>query len=139
MSYVEAKLDTIEAKLDAVENSIRRFNKENEILFILLTANERGTTLYDSLINVGDIIRGLNDEHLTDQYNRLFDGVKTFVPQCQQIRQVDYSAFLQRLGMMLYETIVQINESDIALKKSAGLQADRGIWGREGWRPTGEL
>jgi hypothetical protein len=128
-----------EVKLDAIEGSIRRFNRANEIVFILLTANERGVTLYDSLIKVENIVKGLNDELLSSLYSRLFEGKRTFVPKYQQIRQIDYSAFLQRLGMLLYEIIVEVNEADIALKEAIGLEAVIGVWGGKDWRPTGEL
>lgn len=135
----ERYVSNAEAKLDSIESGIRRFNRANEIVFILLTANERGATLYDSLVTVENIVKGINDAILSDLYNRLFEGRSSFIPKYQQIRQIDYSAFLQRLGMLLYEIIVEVNKADIELKNAIGLPSSKGVWGGIDWHPTGQL
>ena len=123
-----------EAKLDELEDSFRQLKKALDILFFLITTDERGQTIYDSLKKVGPLVRDLNDERLTNLYNKLFVVFPTGVPH-QQFRPDDYLDFLQRLGSLSDETTVQANEADIALREIIGLQSVIGIWGGMEWLP----
>jgi hypothetical protein len=124
-----------EAKLDYLENSIRLCNKAFEILFFLLTAEERGQTLYNSLTKLEGIVKDLNDECLLNLYHELFKSWRISTPY-QQIHPDDYFAFLQRLGTLINEAAAKANEADIALREVIGLQSVIGIWGGRGWRPN---
>jgi hypothetical protein len=125
-----------EAKLYILENSIRQLNKAFNILFFLITTDERGETLYKSLRKVEEMVKDLNDEHLINLYDKLFEGFLTGVPH-QQIRPDDYFGFLQRLGTLVNESSVQANKAEIALREAIGLQSVVGIWGGRGWHPSG--
>ena len=124
----------IEAKLDYLENSIRLSNKALEILFFLLTAEERGQTLYNSLTKVESIVEDLNDEPLLNLYREIFRSYRISASY-QQIHPDDYFAFLQRLSTLINEAAAKANEADIALREVIGLQSVMGIWGGRGWRP----
>ena len=127
----------VEAKLDNLEDSVRQLRKEFNILIFLMTANERGQTIYESLKKVESLVQDLNDECLTNLYNKIFAVFLTGIPH-QQIRPDDYFAFLQRLGSLPNEAIVQANEADIALREIIGLQSVIGIWGGREWRPQSQ-
>ena len=125
----------IEAKLDYLENSLRLSNKALEILFFLLTAEERGQTLCNSLTKVESFVRDLNDEPLLNLYHELFRSYR--IPALhQQIHPDDYFAFLQRLSTIIDEAASKANEADIALREIIGLQSVIGVWGGRGWRPN---
>jgi hypothetical protein len=126
----------IEEKLAELENSIRLFNNANEILFLLLTTDERGQTMYNSLIKIESRVKELNDGLLLNLYNQIFDSFRTSNPY-QQIRPDDYFAFLRRLGVLLNEATIQANKVDIALRRAVGLQSVIGIWGGEDLCPAG--
>jgi hypothetical protein len=110
-------MQEIEAKLDILENSVRQSNKAFNILFYLITTDERGQTIYKSLKKVEEMVKDLNDERLLNLYNRLFAGVRTFNPNYQHFRPDDYFGFLQRLGTLVNETSVQANKANIALRE----------------------
>ena len=123
-----------EAKLNELEDSIRQLRKAFNVLFFLITTDERGQTLYASLKKVEPLVWELNDERLTNLYNKIFAVFLTGIPH-QQIRPDDYFAFLQRLGSLPNETTVQANQADIALRETIGLQSAMGIWGGKEWHP----
>ena len=131
-------MSEVEEKLSNFENCIRRFNKVDEIIFMLLTINERGKTTCDDLVKVGGIVQELNDESLSSLYNRILEGVRTS-GLYQPIHPNGFFSFLQRLGTLLNEVIIQTNEADIALRGVLGLQSGSGLWGGIGWRPSGQL
>ena len=126
-----------EAKLDELEDSIRQLRKVFNILIFLITTDQRGQTLYASLKKVESLVQDLNDECLTNLYNKIFAVFLTGIPH-QQIRPDDYFAFLQRLGSLPNETTVQANNADIALREIIGLQSVVGIWGGREWRPQSQ-
>lgn len=128
----------LEAKLEKVEHSVRQLSKAFNILFFLITADERGQKIYESLKKVGGMVKDLNDEHLINLYNKLFEGFLSGIPH-QQIRPDDYFAFLKRLGTLVNETSVQANEANIALREAIGLQSVIGIWEGRGWHPSEQL
>ena len=123
-----------EGKLDELKDSFRQLKKAFDILFFLITTGERGQTIYDSLKKVGPLVRDLNDERLTNLYNKLFAVFLTRFPH-QQIDPDDYVAFLQRLGSLTNEASVLANKADIALREIIGLQSVIGIWGGMEWLP----
>ena len=131
-------MSDVEEKLNTFENCIRRFNKIDEIIFMLLITNEHGKTTCDDLVKVGVIVQELNDESLSSLYNRILEGVMTS-HLYQPIHPNDYIGFLQHLGTLLNEAIIQSNEADIALRGVLGLQSGSGLWGGKGWRPSGQL
>lgn len=124
-----------EAKLDYLEHGIRLSNKAFEILYFLLTSEERGQMLYNSLIQIEDLVKVLNDGCLTNLYQKLFDSPRNSSPY-QQIHPDDYFAFLQRLSTLVNEAAAKANEADIELRGVIGLQSVIGIWGGRGWRPA---
>ena len=126
-----------EAKLDRLEDSIRKLRKEFDILFLIMTKEERGQTIYETLKKVQPLVWDLKDERLINLYNNIFAGFLTGIPH-QQISPDDYFAFVQRLGSLPGETITQVNEADIALREIIGLQSVIGIWGGREWRPLGQ-
>jgi hypothetical protein len=128
----------VENKLSEFENCIRRFNKADEIIFTLLTANARDTPSCNDLVKVEGNVQELHDESLLSLYNRILENLGTYSPY-SQISQNHYFAFLQRLGMLLNEAITQANEADIALREAIGLQSDSGLWGGRDWRPSGQV
>jgi hypothetical protein len=128
----------VEEKLAALENCVRRFNKIDEIIFMLLTTNEHGKATYDDLVKVGHIVQELNDESLSNTYNRTLESMKV-TGLFQLIHPNGFFGFLQRLGTLLNEVIVQTNEADIALRNVLGLQSGSGLWGSKGWCPSGQL
>jgi hypothetical protein len=124
-----------EAKLDYLETSIRLSAKAFEIIFFLMTTEERGQTLYNSLIKVESTVKDLNDTFLLNLYHGLFNNLHIGTPY-QQIHPDDYFAFLQRLNTLITEAAAKANEADIALRETIGLQSVTGIWGGRGWRPS---
>ena len=126
-----------EMKLDKLEDNIRKLRKEFDILLLIMTKDERGQTIYETLKKVGPLVWELKDEHLINLYNKIFAGFLSGIPH-QQINPDDYFAFIQRLGSLPDETIVQVNEADIALREIIGLQSVIGIWGGREWRPVGQ-
>jgi hypothetical protein len=127
-----------EAKLDYLENSIRLSNKAFEILFFLLTAEERGQMLYNSLTQIEGIVKHLADEHLLKLYHDLFKNSRNPNPH-QPIHPDDYFAFLQRINNLISEAAAKANEADIALREKIGLQSVIGIWGGRGWHPDKDI
>jgi hypothetical protein len=131
-------MSDVEEKLNSFENCIRRFNKIDEIIFMLLITNEHSKTTGGDLVKVGVIVQELNDIRLSSLYNRILELEK--MPHLyQSTRPNDYIGFLQHLGMLLNEAIIQANEADIALRGALGLQSRSGLWGGKGWRPSGQL
>jgi hypothetical protein len=126
-----------EMKLDKLEDNIRKLRKEFDILLLIMTKDERGQTIYETLKKVGPLVWELKDEHLINLYNKIFAGFLSGIPH-QQINPDDYFAFIQRLGSLPDETIAQVNEADIALREIIGLQSVIGIWGGREWRPVGQ-
>jgi hypothetical protein len=125
-------------KLGEFENCISRFNKADEIIFTLLISNERGMPNCNDLVKVGGNVHELHDEVLLRLYNRILQemGSSSLYPK---FHPNDYFAFIQRLGMLLNEAIIQANEADIALREVIGLQSDSGLLGGKGWCPSGQL
>lgn len=100
--------------------------------------NELGKMACNDLVKVGSIVKELNDESLSIQYNRILEGVRTS-GLYQPIYPNDFFSFLQRLSTLLNEVIIQANEADIALRGVLRLQSGSGLWGGIGWRPSGQL
>ena len=131
-------MSEIEEKLNNLEEIIRRFNEADEIIFMLLTVNERGRTTGDDLAKVGNIVRKLNDESLSKIYSKIFEGSKVS-GLYQPIHPQDYFSFIERLGALLIEATIQANNADIALRKALALDSLTGIWGSKEWCPSGQL
>ena len=130
-------MSDIEEKLKTLENIIIRYNIADEIIFILLTSNERGNITRDDQVKVGGMVHGLNDEILSNLYDRILESGR--MPGLYQpIQPNDYFAFIQRLGTLLIEATIQANEADIALRKAIGLNSVIGIWGKKEWCPSGQ-
>lgn len=105
---------------------------------MLVTTNEGGKTTYDDLAKVGIIVQELNDESLSNTYDRILETMKT-TSLYQTIHSNGFFSFLQRLGTLLKDVIVQTNKADIALRGVLGLQSGAGLWGGIGWYPSGKL
>ena len=123
-----------ESKLDKLEASVRLLKNASAILFLLITSDQRGQTIYDSLNKVDKLVRELNDRPLLDLYNRLLGVFLSGTPH-QQITPDDYFAFIQRLGTLLNQAAVQANEADIAIREAIGFQSVIGVWGGRDWLP----
>ena len=123
-----------ESKLDKLEASVRLLKNASAILFLLITSDQRGQTIYDSLNKVDKLVRELNDRPLLDLYNRLLGVFLSGTPH-QQITPDDYFAFIQRLGTLLNQAVVQANEADIAIREAIGFQSVIGVWGGRDWLP----
>jgi hypothetical protein len=128
----------MEARLDYLENSIRLSNKAFELIFFLLTSEERGQTLYNSLTQIENLVNDLNDACLVVLYKRLFKNSRTPTPYLQ-VHPDDYFVFLQRLSFLVNEAAAKGNDADIVLRETIGLQSVVGIWGGKGWRPVGDM
>ena len=123
-----------ETKLDKLEASVRLLKNASAILFLLITSDQRGQTIYDSLNKVDKLVMELNDRPLLDLYNRLLGVFLSGTPH-QQITPDDYFAFIQRLGTLLNQAAVQANEADIAIREAIGFQSVIGVWGGRDWLP----
>jgi len=123
-----------ESKLDKLEASVRLLKNASAILFLLITSDQRGQTIYDSLNKVDKLVMELNDRPLLDLYNRLLGVFLSGTPH-QQITPDDYFAFIQRLGTLLNQAAVQANEADIAIREAIGFQSVIGVWGGRDWLP----
>lgn len=134
----ETAMAGLEERLIDLENCIRRFNKVDEIIFMLLTNNGHRMTTSDDLEKLRSVVHEVNDENLSSFYNRILKEVR-MSSVFPTVRINDYFVFLQRLGTLLNELTVQANETDIALREIMGLPADTGIWGGKGWHPSGQL
>jgi len=123
-----------ESKLDKLEASMRLLKNASAILFMLITSDQRGQTIYDSLNKVDKLVRELNDQPLLNLYNKLLGVFLSGTPH-QQITPDDYFAFIQRLGTLLNQAAVQANEADIAIREAIGFQSVIGVWGGRDWLP----
>lgn len=123
-----------ESKLDKLEASVRLLKNASAILFMLITSDQRGQTIYDSLNKVDKLVRELNDQPLLNLYNKLLGVFLSGTPH-QQITPDDYFAFIQRLGTLLNQAAVQANEADIAIREAIGFQSVVGMWGGRDWLP----
>jgi hypothetical protein len=123
-----------ETKLDKLEASVRLLKNASAILFMLITSDQRGQTIYGSLNKVDKLVRDLNDQPLLDLYNKLLGVFLSGTPH-QQITPDDYFAFIRRLGTLLNKAAVQANEADIAIREAMGLQSVIGVWGGRDWLP----
>ena len=123
-----------ESKLDKLEASVRLLKNASAILFLLITSDQRGQTIYGSLNKVDKLVRDLNDQPLLDLYNKLLGVFLSGTPH-QQITPDDYFAFIRRLGTLLNKAAVQANEADIAIREAMGLQSVIGVWGGRDWLP----
>ena len=123
-----------ESKLDKLEASVRLLKNASAILFMLITSDQRGQTIYDSLNKVDKLVKGLNDQPLLNLYNKLLGVFLSGTPH-QQITPDDYFAFIQRLGTLLNQAAVQANEADIAIREAIGFQSVVGVWGGRDWLP----
>ncbi|OGN90302.1 MAG: hypothetical protein A2Z74_03630 [Chloroflexi bacterium RBG_13_46_9] len=123
-----------ESKLDKLEASVRLLKNASAILFMLITSDQRGQTIYDSLNKVDKLVRELNDQPLLNLYNKLLGVFLSGTPH-QQITPDDYFAFIQRLGTLLNQAAVQANEADIAIREAIGFQSVVGVWGGRDWLP----
>ncbi len=128
----------VEEKLNEFENCIRRFNKADEIIFMLLTNNKQSATLSGDFEKVRRIVHELKDESLSALYNKIMEKAKTS-NLYSQLYPSDYFAFLQRVGTLLSEITIQTNAADISLREVLGLPSDMGLWGSKRWRPSGQL
>lgn len=128
----------LEAKLVELENGVRLLKNASAILFIIVTTDERGQTIYHSLKKVEAMVEDLNDKRLTNLYRKLFEGFLTGTPH-QQIRPDDYFAFLQRLGTLLNDVTAQANEADLALREAIGKKSAIVTWGGKDYLPYGQL
>ena len=124
-----------ETKLDKLEGSVRLLKNVSAILFILVTSDQRGQTIYDSLVKVENLVRDLKVASLLKQYDKLFAVFLSGTPH-QQILPDDYFAFLETLGNLLNQAAVQANEADIAMREAIGLQSVIGLWGGREWIPS---
>ena len=109
MAYLQTKLDTLTGNLKALKNV-------SVILFVFATATEQGQMIYESLKKVKGMVKDIDDQILTDLYNKIFGAFLSGIPH-QQIRPDYYFAFLQRLGPLLDEDIAKANETDAALRE----------------------
>jgi hypothetical protein len=109
MAYLQTKLDTLTGNLKALKNV-------SVILFVFATAAEQGQMIYESLKKVKGMVKDIDDQILTDLYNKIFGAFLSGIPH-QQIRTDDYFAFLQRLGPLLDEDTAKANETDAALRE----------------------
>jgi len=125
----------LEVKTRTFEYHIKRFNKADEIVFMLLTANSQLKPLIDDFVKLEAPIKDVDDEILTGLYKKLLVDVKGHNSYPGSIPAIYYS-FLQRLGTLLVEITIQINEADIALREAIGIQPFTGIWGDKGWYPS---
>lgn len=123
-----------ESKLDKLEASVRLLKNASAILFMLITSDQRGQTIYDSLNKVDKLVKELNDQPLLNLYNKLLGVFLSGTPH-QQIAPDDYFAFIQRLGTLLNQATVQANEADIAIREAIGFQSVIGVWGGRDWLP----
>ena len=112
MAYLQMKLDKLESNLKVLRSA-------GSILTIVITAEERGQTVYASLKKVERKVTDLNDELLLNHYNKIFSVFLSGVPQ-QQILPQDYFSFLQRLCSLLEDAIAQANEACISLREGIG-------------------
>ena len=123
-----------ESKLDKLEASVRLLKNASAILFLLITSDQRGQTIYDSLNKADKLVKELNDPPLSGLYNKLLGVFLSGTPH-QQITPDDYFAFVQRLGTLLNDAAVQANEADIAIREAIGFQSVVGVWGGRDWLP----
>jgi hypothetical protein len=126
-----------ETALDRLESSVRLFKNTSAILFNLISSDQRGQTIYDSLIKAEKVIKETRDQRLLDQYNRLLGVFLSGTPH-QQISPDDYFAFIERLGILLNEAAVQANKADVDIREAMGLQSVIGVWGGKDWLPIDE-
>lgn len=112
MAYLQMKLDKLESNLQILKNA-------GSALSTIITAEERGQTVYVSLKKVETKVNDLHDELLTNHYNKIFSVFLSGVPQ-QQILPQDYFSFLQRLCSLLEEAIAQASEACISLQEGIG-------------------
>ena len=124
----------VEEKTLAFEYQIKRFNKADEIVFMLLTANSQIKPLLDDIAKLERAVKDVDDENLTELYDKLLVDVKRHKAFPGSVP-VSYYSFVQRLGTLLVEITIQINEADIALREAIGIQPSTGIWGDKGWSP----
>jgi hypothetical protein len=125
-------LADIEAKLDYIESSLRLSNKAFQISQLLLTAQERGLSVYTALGKVEGIVKDLNDEYLLNLYTEALRNPRVPSPR---VEFNSFFAFLMRLSTLVYESAAKANEADIDLREAVGLPAETGIWGKRGWHP----
>jgi hypothetical protein len=129
-------MSDLESRLDALECCLRQFNKGFEIVFSLVSTEYEGRTPYNTLREMEDSVKELDDDRLMKLYNKLFEEVRAPVHAYRQIRPDDYFAFLTHLHSFLKERSVRANEADIALRETIGLQSVIGIWGGTNWQPA---
>lgn len=125
----------VEAKLDILDKNVRQLNQAFNILFFLLTTDERGQTLFESLKKVDVMVKDLNDKHLTALYDNLFTVFLSGVPH-QQVIPDDYMSFLKRLWALVNEATSQANAANISLREATGLKSVIDVWGRKSWHPS---
>jgi len=106
-------------KLDDLVTSLRQLKNASAILFIIVTADERNQTIYESLKKVESLVEDLNDGLLKKLYGKIFTVFLSKMPQ-QQIVIDDYFKFLQRLGTILNDATLQANEAHTALRETIG-------------------
>lgn len=123
--------------IDRLEASLRFYGNAFEVLHFLTTQDERGVTLYQTLVEIEELITKLSDPRLQSMYNRLVEGHRTYMPSQRQVLDADYRAFYGRLIQLTNQECTKANDAFIELKAAAGLEATNGIWGPKGWRPPG--
>jgi len=124
----------VEEKTRALEYQIKRFNKADEIVFMLLTTNSQLEPLSDDIAKLELAVKDVDDEVLTELCSKLSVDVKRHKAYPGSMP-VSYYSFVQRLGTLLVEITIRINEADIALREAIGIQPSTGIWGDKGWSP----
>lgn len=117
----------LQVKLEQLADSLRALKNVSTILFTLVTAEERGQTLYTSLKKVDSMVKELNDELLISMYNRIFRVFLSGVPH-QQIAPDDYFTFIKRLGNLLDEASAQANEAYASLREAIGPETVVSRW-----------
>ena len=80
MAYLQTKLDTLTGNLKALKNV-------SVILFVFANATEQGQMIYESLKKVKGMVKDIDDQILTDLYNKISEAFLSGIPH-QQIRPV---------------------------------------------------
>ncbi len=121
--------------IEHLENGIRKLDRLSNILFYITTIDERRSTLEDTLALIEKQLLALDDPIVCSMHEKILKKRNVFLHRYEQILQTDFNAFLNRLAELWFQSAVEANEADIALRQSLGLDAARGIWGGKGWHP----
>jgi hypothetical protein len=120
MAYLQMQLDKLATSQIVLKNA-------SAILFIIVTTDERGQTIHESLKKVESMVNDLDDELLMNLYNKILSVFLSGIPH-QQIAPDDYFAFLERLGTLLEKATAQANEAHVALREAIGPEPVIRVW-----------